>query len=246
MKVAAYQMPVSCCYATDAVARLAERVRQCENAGVSLLCCPEAALGGLADYAETPDDSAIPSERDALGAKLQPLASRSVAVIVGFTERNSSGRYYNAAAVYVDGVVVGIYRKHHPAIRRSRYSPGGHLPVFRVAETVIGILICRDSTDERLAAALVEQGAELLCIPTNNAMPRDRGGPGLVHDVRALDARLAQRVGVPIVRADVVGTARDLISAGSSVITARSGAQVYPTGAKQGELIVAELFDPFN
>src|SRR4051812_32946353 len=111
MRVAAYQMPVDACYGTDAIVHLSARVRECERAGVRLLCCPEGSLGGLADYVDAPDDIAIPADPNVIATQLRPLASLSVTVIVGFTERDASGHYYNAAAVYSRGAIVGVYRK---------------------------------------------------------------------------------------------------------------------------------------
>ena len=241
MRVAAYQMPVTACYSANAAEHLSTRVRECEAAGVSLLCCPEGALGGLADYVEAPDAIAIPADPAVVAAALWPLASRTVTVVVGFTERDSSGCYYNAAAVCSGGAVLGIYRKRHPAIRRSRYRAGNETPVFRITGGLLGILICRDSTDPQLAAALVDRGARLLCIPTNNAMPPDRIGSHLIDEVRTLDAELATRLGVPVIRADVVGAAGALRAAGTSTITQPSAAQFCARGVEEGELVVAQL-----
>jgi hypothetical protein len=50
-----------------------QQVRACELAGVELLCCPEAVLGGLADYVSGPFEIAI-SERN-LQKRLDPIAS---------------------------------------------------------------------------------------------------------------------------------------------------------------------------
>jgi predicted amidohydrolase len=241
MKVAAYQMPVGVCYGDDPVAHLGARVRECERAGVRLLCCPEGALGGLADYVDAPDDIAITADLDTIARHLLPLASQSVTIVVGFTERDTLGQYYNAAAVYADGALVGINRKHHPAIRRSRYTPGTGAPVFKVCGKVIGVLICRDSTDAQLARTLVDRGARVLCVPTNNAMPPDRAGSHLVNDVRALDAQLAATLGVPVIRADVVGETRGLASVGTSMITHPSARQLTARGTMEGELIMTEL-----
>ena len=83
MRVAAYQMPVEACYGIDPVADLVPRVNERERAGVRILCCPEGALGGLADYVETPDEIAIPADADLLPARLRPLARRNVTVVVG-------------------------------------------------------------------------------------------------------------------------------------------------------------------
>src|SRR5207342_2370425 len=95
-----------------------KRVEWCEAQGVAILCCPEAILGGLADYAERPAEFAIDARGDQLGTVLAPLASDTVTTILGFTEM-SGGRLYNTAAVFHKGSVAGLYRKLYPAINRS-------------------------------------------------------------------------------------------------------------------------------
>jgi hypothetical protein len=49
MKVAAYQAPLLATGSLEAIDLIEERVAWCESEGVSILCCPEAILGGLAD-----------------------------------------------------------------------------------------------------------------------------------------------------------------------------------------------------
>lgn len=120
-------------------------------------------------------------------------------------------------------------------------SPGTETPVFGVNGAVVGVLICLDSTDARLAAALVDRGAQVLCIPTNNAMPHDRSGPHLVDEVRVLDSQHAMTLGVPVIRADVVGETRGLASAGASMITQPSAMHLGAVGAEDGELIVETI-----
>ena len=98
----------------DALGGIRKQIERCEAEQVSILCCPEAILGGLADYAEKPREFAICAGR--LNAVLAPLASDTVTSIVGFTELVDDGRIYNSAAVFRHGSVVGIYRKDvgHP------------------------------------------------------------------------------------------------------------------------------------
>jgi 5-aminopentanamidase len=122
MKVAAYQAPLLPGGSMAALDLIADRVKWCECEGVDILCCPEAVLGGLADDAQCPADFAIDAKQ--LQALLAPAASKSVTTIVGFTETAGAGKFYNVAAVFHDGRVLGIYRKRHPAIRRSVYSAG--------------------------------------------------------------------------------------------------------------------------
>lgn len=50
MKVAAYQAPLSPNGSMEALEFIRYQIDQCEARGVQILCCPEAVLGGLADY----------------------------------------------------------------------------------------------------------------------------------------------------------------------------------------------------
>jgi hypothetical protein len=86
MKVAAYQAPLHATNSMEVIGMIREQVDWCESSGVEILCCPEAVLGGLADYANSPADVAIDVESGQLRALLTPLASDKVATILGFTE----------------------------------------------------------------------------------------------------------------------------------------------------------------
>src|SRR5262245_24824023 len=127
------------------------QVHRCEAAEVAFLCCPEAILGGLADYSRDRRAHAIDTRR--IDTTLAPLASNAVATIVGFTESvDDDDRLYNSAAVFHRGSVIGLYRKRHPAIRKSAYSAGsGDAPVFEIEGLTFGVLICNDSNYPELA-----------------------------------------------------------------------------------------------
>jgi predicted amidohydrolase len=187
-----------------------ERVVWCESEGVSILCCPEAILGGLADYCENPAPFAIRTDDNQLNKVLAPLASKTVTSIIGFTEL-AGDRLYNAAAVFHLGRVAGLYRKLHPAIRRSVYSAGTQTPVFRVGGLTLGIVICNDSTFSEPAKAMAGQGATVLFIPTNNTLPAKRAYQGLLQEARASDfARVAENR-FWVIRADVAGANGGLV-----------------------------------
>src|SRR5262249_50378021 len=127
--VAAFQAPLLEERA-DVIGLIRAAIDRCEAAGAGFLCCPEGVLGGLADYSADPSALAIDVRGGELARVLSPLASRTVTTIVGFTEIDSQGRLFNAAAVYHRGSVEGIYRKLHPAINRSIYQAGSEAPVF--------------------------------------------------------------------------------------------------------------------
>ena len=114
MKVAAYQAPLLSAGSAKAIGFIREQVRRCESEGVSILCCPEAILGGLADYSENPLKFAIRIKDGRLDEFLEPLVSHSVTSIVGFTELADDTQLYNAAAVFHRGCVCGLYRKLIP------------------------------------------------------------------------------------------------------------------------------------
>jgi predicted amidohydrolase len=241
MKVAAYQAPLFGAGSLEAIDLIQERVAWCESEGVSILCCPEAVLGGLADYSENPARFAIRTDDEQLTKILEPLASETVTSIIGFTELAEDGRLYNAAAVFQRGRVAGLYRKLHPAIRRSVYAAGTQTPVFRVSGLTFGIVICSDSTFSEPARAIAAQGATALFVPTNNGLPTNGAHPGLVQEARTSDLVRAAENRFWVIRADVAGTNGDLVSHGSSGIIDPGGKCVQEAPPLRTGLLVADI-----
>jgi len=242
MKVAAYQAPLHAIQSIEtALGLIREQVERCEREGVEILCCPEGVLGGLADYAPRPADIAIDVQAGGLDAVLAPLASHRVTTIVGFTEIGAGGRLYNAAAVFHHGSVAGIYRKLHPAIRRSVYAAGEETPVFTVGALTFGIVICRDSTFPEPARRMAAQGATALFIPTNNGLPPSVAGAEVAADARKSDVARAVENGVTVVRADVAGRSGNHESWGSSAVVDRRGAVVAEARPRCPGLVVADI-----
>jgi predicted amidohydrolase len=189
---------------------------------VSVLCGPEAAVGGLADYSHDPDAAAI--ETADVDATFAPIASATVTTLVGFTERGRDGHVYNAAAVVRRESVSGIYRKVYPAINRSVYEPGRELPVFQAEELTLGIVICNDSNYFEPARVMAAKGEAVLFVPTNNSLPLARSRQGLVDEARACDIARAVDNTVWVVRADVAGRTTTHASEGAtSVVDPNAG-----------------------
>lgn len=241
MKVAAYQAPLAACASAEVSSLIRQQVDRCEAIGVELLCCPEALLGGLADYVDQPRRIAIDTSADGLDRVLAPLASDRVTTVLGFTEQGADGHLYNSAAVFARGTVVGIYRKVHPAINRSVYRAGTEAPVFRVGNVTFGVLICRDSLFPASARLMLSRGVQVLLVPTNNGMPLAKGGSEIVVDARRCDVRRASESGMPVVRADVAGVDDGLVSYGSSGIVNRDGRVVCTARAMDADLLVADV-----
>jgi predicted amidohydrolase len=215
----------------DAIELIRRRVAWCEAEGVEILCCPEAVLGGLADYVEGGE----------LGAALAPLASGTVTTILGFTEISPAGELYNSAAVFHQGAVLGLYRKLYPAIRKSIYRAGDRMPVFRVGGLTFGILLCNDSNPSEPARIMAAQGATALFVPTNNGLPPEKAD--VVAQARTVDIARAIENSVSVIRADVAGRTAGRVSYGSSAIVDRDGTVLQSAQRLTEDLLVADL-DP--
>ena len=240
MKVAAYQAPLLAAGSMDALGLIRTRVERCEAEGVAILCCPEAILGGLADYAEHPNRFAISAGR--LDETLAPLASDTVTTILGFTEMADGGRLYNSAAVFHRGSVVGLYRKLYPAINQSIYDAGSKIPVFRIGELTFGIVICNDSNYFEPARLMAAQDASALFVPTNNGLPPARPRPEHVaQTARNVDIARAVENSMWVIRADVSGRTDELVSYGSSGIVDPDGMMVESARQLSNDLIFAEI-----
>jgi predicted amidohydrolase len=221
-----------------AVELIRQRVEWCEAEGVEILCCPEAVLGGLADYAARPTEFALDVESGQLRAALAPLASDTVTTILGFTEI-SAGQLYNSAAVFHQGAVAGVYRKLHPAIRKSIYRAGDRMPVFTVGDLTFGIVICYDSNFSEPARAMASQGATALFVPTNNGLPLEKAD--VVDDARKADIARARENCVWVIRADVAGRLADRVAYGSSGIVDPEGTVLQSAQRLTEDLLVADL-----
>jgi len=241
MKVAAYQAPLGSCETAQALALIREQVERCESIGVEILCCPEAVLGGLADYADRPTGIAIDADGGQLNEVLAPLASSTVTTIVGFTELAGDGRLYNSAAVFHRGSVAGVYRKLHPAINESVYEAGREMPVFTVGALTFGIIICRDSKFAEPARVMASRGATALFVPTNNGMPPAKGGPELIADARNGDIARAIESGISVIRADVAGRTPKLVSYGSTGIVDQCGVVLGSAQELAADLVIADV-----
>ncbi len=223
----------------EALALIRRRVEQCEVRNIAILCCPEAILGGLADNSKDPTPFAIATSR--IGPALAPLASDRVTCIIGLTELADDGRLYNTAAVLHRGTIAGVYRKQRPAIRRSVYAAGTETPVFRVDGLTFGIVICYDSTFPALAARSAAQGATVLFVPSNTALPHSRAGEDIVAHARECDLARAIENKMWIIRADVAGETSELTSVGASEIVRPDGSLLMAATRRGEDFLVTDI-----
>jgi quercetin dioxygenase-like cupin family protein len=145
MKVAAYQAPLLPPGFVAALQLIRDRVKWCETEGVDILCCPETVLGGLSDDAECTADIAIDLAGGQLETLLAPLASKSVTVIVGFTETVGAERStmlppcFTTAGLSASTASASLRRQRRRKameIKRSGSQPSGKGPAEYFTGTV--------------------------------------------------------------------------------------------------------------
>jgi predicted amidohydrolase len=115
VRVAAYQAPLFTAGCMDALDLIRTQIKRCESECITILCCPEAILGGLADNHRRPSQLAIAANTSTLKTTLSALASETVTTIVGFTEAHIQHRYLSSEYHYPQ--VLGLYRKREGARR---------------------------------------------------------------------------------------------------------------------------------
>ncbi|MBL7259000.1 carbon-nitrogen hydrolase family protein [Paractinoplanes lichenicola] len=128
-------------------------------------------------------------------------------VVLGMIER-AGNRYYNTAAVFDGGRVVGAYRKTFLTRGERVFTAGDAYPVFETAGMRFGVNICFDGQFPHAAAAVARQGATLLAFPAQNMMRRENayGWAGKHNELRR--KRIAE-TGLWLASADVTGERGD-------------------------------------
>jgi NAD+ synthase (glutamine-hydrolysing) len=165
--------------------------------------------------------------------------------VVGYPETTHDG-LHNAAAICVDGAIVGTYRKHllpnYAVFDEQRYfepvAEDG--PLVVVAGVRIAVTICEDAwsaTGPVLTQAA--GGAEL--IVNLNASPYHAGR---VHEREAMLTTRGADAGVPIVYANLVGGQDELVFDGASMVVDGSGRVLARARQFVEDLLVVDLEVP--
>jgi predicted amidohydrolase len=220
---------------------IATQLIDCESAGVELLCCPEAIIGGLAHESagQSPHDVALTV--DEMRRLVAPLASSPVASVIGFTERESDGAVYSSAVLLSDGDVRTVYRKVYPGYR-TVVSAGTDLPVVALGDTPLGMMICNDIWYVEPARVLAAKGAALIAVPTNSGHVKvDASTSRLRQRGETLPIARAVENTVTLVVADVVGEQGGRQALGCSRIVDPDGAVLAQPPPGETALLIADV-----
>jgi predicted amidohydrolase len=159
------------------------------------------------------------------------------AIVSGFCEIENNF-LYNSAAFVTPAGVNGVYRKIHLFnTEKNFFQPGNRgLPLFKLGEVNIGILICFDWFFPEVWRALMLKGADIICHPSNLVIPEWCQRTIPIH------CRLNK---VFTVTANRVGSENSLSFTGNSIIVDPKGEILTAASSDLCELSVVEI-NPFE
>lgn len=223
----------------DSIERL---IRSAAGQSANLIVLPELADSGYmfessAELSEIADT--VPAGKSArllirLGKEL------GVYIVCGLAERDGD-QYFNTALLCGPDGYIGKYRKLHLWNREHLvFQPGNlGLPVFDTAIGRIGLAICYDGWFPETFRVLALKGAQLVGVPTN-WVPMAGQAPGDEPIANTLLKAAAHSNGIYIAAADRIGTERNQLFIGHSLIVGANGLPLAgPASPHEEDIILA-------
>ncbi len=147
------------------------RIKEGRENGSSLMVFPELALTGYfvgSRYHE------VSLRLDSEEIRTIASATKGTAAVVGFIEESPSMNFYNSALVAVDGEILFTYRKlnlpnYGVFEERKFFSSGKQVPVFKLHDFTVSVLICNDLWHPSLPYLGVCQKADIFVTIFNSS-----------------------------------------------------------------------------
>jgi predicted amidohydrolase len=208
-----------------------------DHPSVDLIVFPELFLAGY-DLSGV-EELALPVDCEALRIVAAAAAEARTAVVIGFAEYVPPGRVANSAALIgADGLLAGIYRKTHLfGDERRVFVAGEDLLLVKLAETLVGPLVCFDLEFPQPARRLVAGGAELLVTISANMAP-------FYEDHLLLGRSRALENSVPHLYVNRVGEEGGFRFVGGSRSIAADGAVLAELAHADEDVLVAPVGSP--
>lgn len=148
-----------------------EKIRGGREAGAHLIVFPELALTG---YFVGQRYHEVALRLDSKEIRFLTEATKGTAAVVGFIEESPSMNFYNSALVAVNGAIRFTYRKlnlpnYGVFEERKFFSPGKQVPVLRLREYAVAVLICNDLWHPSLPYLAVCQKADMFVTIFNSS-----------------------------------------------------------------------------
>ncbi|HUR48825.1 MAG TPA: NAD+ synthase [Acidimicrobiales bacterium] len=211
--------------------------------GAELAVFPELAITGYPPEDLLLKPGFVDDGLEALGEVV--AATGQCAAMVGFVDRDESGKLYNAAAFCRDGAIQAVYRKHHlpnySVFDEERYfEPGaGGNAVVEVSGTRVGIAVCEDVWwAGGPLAGMPAAGAEVVVILNASPYYARR----IEDRLKMLEARAAE-ARCPLVFVNQVGGQDELIFDGGSLAVGADGGVRVALPQFEQAVVTVELAD---
>jgi predicted amidohydrolase len=158
----------------DNLARLRASIEEAAEQGADLVIAPEGAMHDFEPADLELGPVAEPLDGPFVTGLSEVAMRRGIAVLAGMFEVGDGDHVYNTVvAVGSTGELLGSYRKQHLFdalgwMESDRLLPGDPTDrlVFPVAGVQVGVMTCYDVRFPELARALVDDGADLIAIPS--------------------------------------------------------------------------------
>ncbi len=146
-------------------------IHEARENGASLIVFPELALTG---YFVGHRYHEVALRLDSREIRAVAAATKGAAAVVGFIEESPSMNFYNSALVAVDGEILFAYRKlnlpnYGVFEERKFFSPGKQVPVFKLHDFTVSVLICNDLWHPSLPYLGVCQKADIFVTVFNSS-----------------------------------------------------------------------------
>jgi len=219
-----------------------EAIEEATAGGAGLVVFPELALTGYAVGEVDGDLTRRASDPVLLGLA---AAAGDAGVLIGFHEDGGRSSY-NAAAYYEGGRLVHVHRKLYlPNYgifdERKHFSPGQTMRAFATRWGGMATLICNDAWQPQLPFLAVQDGAQVLLVPTASAQslfPQHYDAEEYWRDLTRFYGRMYQSYVVFVNRVGVEG---DLHFWGGSHVVDPWGEVVAAAPEEREALVYADL-----
>lgn len=218
--------------------KICDYIKKAREKAAKIVMFPELAVTGY-----PPEDLLLKPQfiQDNLNALERIREETSgVAVVVGFVDRNEG--IYNAAAIFHDRKLIGVYHKmflpNYGVFDEYRYFKAGkESPVYTIEGLTFGVNICEDIWyQEGPSKAQALSGAEIIL--NINASPYHMGK---IHFRAEMLAQRASENNVIIAYLNTVGGQDELVFDGGSFIIDKTGEIIVRGRQFEEELSVAEI-----
>ena len=249
MRVALAQIDSALGQTDQNLKRAAAAIDEAVAGGADLIVFPELATSGYS-LGQVTDSVALPGN----DPELSGLASRAkgAGVLIGYPEEgNRSIHTYNSAAYLHDHGGKGNRLLHNhrklylPTYdifeERKHFSPGQQMRAYDTPQGRMATLICNDAWQPQLPFLAIQDGAQVLLMPTNSAQsrfPEHYDSATYWSDITAFYARMYQCYVVFVNR---VGTEGSLRFWGGSHVVDPWGQVVAEAPRHQEALVLVDI-----